>query len=211
MKAHPKGKSNGSGTLPSGPPLAIDWQRKAAEEYERTLSITAACRAAGVARGTYYKYLQTDPGFKEMIDDAYAAAKDRLQSSAYERAVNGTKVVREFYDKTGRVSSAVETTNYETQLTIKMLESHMPETYRKVERRELTGLNGGEIEIELLEKERIVLTGIVQKLLDHGWTVRLALQHLNEMNIPLEKLKLVRGEDLRIPEVIDVEVSEDTD
>jgi len=41
--------------------------------------------------------------------------------------------------------------------------------------------------------------------------VRLALQHLNEMNIPIEKLKLVRGEDLRIPEVIDVEGSEDTD
>src|SRR5215471_6428405 len=119
MKANPNGNGKSSGTLPSGPPLAIDWQRKAAEEYKRTLSVTAACRAAGVARRTYYKYLQTDPGFKEMIDDAYAAAKDRLQSSAYERAVNGTKVVREFYDKTGRVSSAVETTNYETQLTIK--------------------------------------------------------------------------------------------
>src|SRR5262245_58505601 len=116
MKTHPNGNGNGSGTLPSGPPLAIDWQRKAAEEYERTLSVTAACRAAGVARGTYYKYLQTDPGFKEMIDDAYAAAKDR---SAYERAVNGTKVVRESYDKRGMVTSAVETTNYEAQQAAK--------------------------------------------------------------------------------------------
>ena len=46
-----------------------------------------------------------------MIDDANAAATDKLQSSAYERAVSGTKVVREFYDKTGKVTSAVETTN----------------------------------------------------------------------------------------------------
>src|SRR5215475_12559179 len=129
MKANPNGNGNGSGTLPSGPPLAVDWQRKAARGIRAHFVSYSACRAARVARGTYYKYLHTDPGFKEMIDDAYAAAKDRLQSSAYERAVNGTKVVREFYDKTGRVSSAVETTNYETQLTIKMLESHIPETF----------------------------------------------------------------------------------
>ena len=116
------------------------------------------------------------------------SAKDRLQESAYERAVNGTKVVREFYDKTGKVTSTVETTNYETQLTIKMLESHIPETYRTVERFEQTGLNGEALEIELLEKERITLTGFVQKLLDNGWTVRLALERLKEMNIPEEKL-----------------------
>jgi hypothetical protein len=44
----------------------------------------------------------------------------------------------------------------------------------------------------------------MQKLLDNGWTVKLALVHLREMNIPDEKLQLIRGEDLRIPEVIDV-------
>jgi hypothetical protein len=47
----------------------------------------------------------------------------------------------------------------------------------------------------------------MQKLLDNGWTVKLALEHLKEMNIPEEKLKLIRGEDLRIPEAIDVEGS----
>ena len=191
---------NGNRRHAGGAPLPSGWQSTCAAEYERTLSITAACRKAGISRPTYYKYLASDPGFKEMIDDAYAAAKDRLQESAYERAVNGTKVVREFYDKTGKVASTVETTNYETQLTIKMLESHIPETYRTGERRELTGLNGEAIEIELLEKERITLTGFVQKLLDNGWTVRLALEHLKEMNIPEEKLKLIRGSDLRLPQ-----------
>jgi len=53
-------------------------------------------------------------------------------------------------------------------------------------------------------RERVVVTKFVQQLLDKGWTVRLALQHLKEMNIPEEKLALVRGEDLKIPEVIDV-------
>ena len=59
-------------------------------------------------------------------------AESDYNPSAYERAVNGTKVVRKSYDKTGMTTSAVETTNYETQLTIKVLESHMPEAYRKV-------------------------------------------------------------------------------
>jgi phage terminase small subunit len=64
--------------------------------------------------------------------------------------------------------------------------------------------DGGAIEVKLLEKERTVLTSFMQRLLDHGWTVKLALEHLREMNIPDEKLKLIRGEDLRIPEAIAV-------
>ena len=84
------------------------------------------------------------------------------------------------------------------------LERYDPE-FRQVTKQEHSGPDGAAIEIELLEKERVVLTGFVQKLVDHGWTVKLALQHLKEMSIPEEKLKLIRGEDLLIPERIDVE------
>src|SRR5262245_5496348 len=127
MSAHSNG--NGHGVLPpKGPTLASNWQQELAEEYERTLSPTAACRKVGISRQTYYNYLKADPMFAEMIDNAYNAAKDRLQASAYERAINGTESVREFYDpRTGKITSVARTVQHETQLTIRMLEAHMPE------------------------------------------------------------------------------------
>ena len=55
--------------------------------------------------------------------------------------------------------------------------------------------DGDAIELELLERERVVVTKIVQQLLNKGWTLSLALEHLEQLNIPREKLKLVRCED----------------
>jgi hypothetical protein len=96
MSANPNGNGNGH-RVPPGVMLSSNWQQDLAEEYEKTLSLTAACRKAGISRQTYCKYLKTDPQFAEMIDNAYNAAKDRLQASAFERAINGTESVREFY------------------------------------------------------------------------------------------------------------------
>jgi hypothetical protein len=118
-----------------------------------------------------------------MIDDAYAAAKDKLQQSAYERAVIGTKQTRKFYDKQGRVTSVLEQTMYETSLTIKMLEAPVPETYRL--RQQLTGFGGAPIQIDISENKHLAAT--VQKLLNENFRLKEALATLIESGIPKDR------------------------
>jgi len=133
-----------------------------------------------------------------MIENAYNAAKEKLQASAYERAVNGTESVREFYDNKGNITSVAKTTQHETQLTIRMLEAHIPETYRITQRNELTGLNGAPIVIDVTEQKRVAVTMMAQELLNNGWELKVALAHMIQLGIPAEDVKLLRGEDLVI-------------
>ena len=64
----------------------------------------------------------------------------------------------------------------------------------------LMGLENWQYHVDITEQQRLVVTGFVQKLLDHGWSLKLALAHLVELQIPKEALALIRGRDLRLPE-----------
>lgn len=49
-------------------------------------SISAACRAAGISRQTYYDWREVDAEFRQMTDDAYEAGTDHYEDVAADRA-----------------------------------------------------------------------------------------------------------------------------
>ena len=60
-------------------------------EFARTGSISAACRAAGLARRTVYRWRDTDADFRARWENAREGAVERLQDEVMERALVGTQ------------------------------------------------------------------------------------------------------------------------
>lgn len=195
--------ANVQGTLPAGVQLLPNWQDIAADTYAKKLSVAAACREAGISRQTWYNYMDRDPMFAAKIAEAKADATDNLKESAYVRAKDGTKQTRTFYDpKSGAVTSVAETTQHETNLTIRMLEALDPETFTPRSRNELSGPGGTPIQVDVTvrnEQYRVQLTQAVQNYIDAGLGgLREALTYLAVRGVPKDHLALIRGEDLVI-------------
>ena len=53
-------------------------------------SISAAVRAAGIARSTYYEWRNTHPDFAAAADDAIEEGTDALEDEGKRRAMNGS-------------------------------------------------------------------------------------------------------------------------
>jgi hypothetical protein len=83
MSSSPNGH-NPPPPLQPGVHLLPNWQDLAIESYRENANVAAACRAAGIARVTFYKYLKVDPDFAARIEDAKQDAIDRLKRSAFE-------------------------------------------------------------------------------------------------------------------------------
>lgn len=49
--------------------------------------MTAACKAEGIARSSYYLWLADDPDFAKAVDDALESGTDLLEDEAKRRAV----------------------------------------------------------------------------------------------------------------------------
>lgn len=65
-------------------------------------SVTAACRAEGVHRSTYYTWRAADPAFAAQADDAIEAGTDKLEDVAQERAENSSDTLLIFLLKARR-------------------------------------------------------------------------------------------------------------
>lgn len=52
--------------------------------------VTYAAREAGVSRETVYNYRRDDPDFKRQWDDVQEAAYDRMETTAWDRALDTT-------------------------------------------------------------------------------------------------------------------------
>lgn len=76
---------NGTGR-PKRPPR---WQRAFLAALAESGNVTAACRAARVARSVVYERLDADPDLGELWDAALDEAADRLETEALRRAVDG--------------------------------------------------------------------------------------------------------------------------
>lgn len=194
--------SNSIGTLPPGVQLAPNWQDLAVDKYREALSVSAACREAGISRQTFYNYLKADPMFAQRIQDAKEDAIDKLQASAYQRATDGVVGQRRtFYDpKTGQVSSVQESIVFSDTLAAKFLEAHRGDTYRPKSSMELSG-TVTQVQVDLNELRREKLTLAVQNGLNMGMSLREVLEYLSFRGVPKEHLALVRGEDLVIPAI----------
>lgn len=100
-------------------------------------SVTHGAKAAKVNRRTVYDWLNRDPKFKAIYNEALEESTDLLEDEARRRAVEGvTKPT--FYR--GEKITGGGITEYSDQLLIILLRSRRPEKYR--ERMELTGKGG---------------------------------------------------------------------
>lgn len=119
----------------------IDWQAKFLAALKRSPNVSAAAKAAGIARQYVYEVRAGDPDFAKAWEDALGHAIDGAEGELYRRAVKGTRKPVYYQDR-----KIDELREYSDTLLIFLLKAHKPEKYRETVRSELTGANGGPIE-----------------------------------------------------------------
>lgn len=97
-------------------------------------NVSAACRAAGIARSAAYELRAADPEFASAWQDAIDQSTDLLVGEMYRRAVHGTeKPVFYLGAECGRVRE------YSDTLAMFLAKSHRPEVYRETVKQEHSG------------------------------------------------------------------------
>ncbi|MDP2377155.1 hypothetical protein [Reyranella sp.] len=74
-------------------PIKRCWrpQGRFLREFARTCSVSAACRAAGLARRTVYRWRDADADFRARWENARGRVVERLRDEVMERALVGTE------------------------------------------------------------------------------------------------------------------------
>lgn len=74
-------------------PIKRCWrpQGRFLREFARTCSVSAACRAAGLARRTVYNWRNADADFRASWESARGRAVERLRDEVMERALVGAE------------------------------------------------------------------------------------------------------------------------
>lgn len=82
--------------------MGIDRKKKKLLQcLEKTLGIIAsACRNAGIARATFYNWLNSDQEFKVKVDDILEKQKDVVESAILHKISEGDTAMIIFYAKT---------------------------------------------------------------------------------------------------------------
>ena len=108
-----------------------------------TCQVRKACAAVDISPYTAYKWRKEMPEFAEQWDEALAAGKFVLESEAHRRAFEGTdKPVFHNGEQCGTVRE------YSDTLAIFLLKAHDPAKYRENTRMELTGADGGPVQLD---------------------------------------------------------------
>jgi len=121
------------------------------EALEKSLGVvTTACKAVGVDRTTFYKYVNEDPAFKQAVDDVENIALDFAESQLHRQIQNGEVSSTIFYLKTKGKRRGY------------------------IERQEMTGKDGGPIQTEnvqpdlsKLSTEELLALREINKKLNH--------------------------------------------
>ncbi len=80
-------------------------------KMESTLgNITASCKAANIARSTYYEWMEKDPKFAKAVDDLAESNIDFAESCLKQQIKDGNTTATIFYLKTkGKNRGYIET------------------------------------------------------------------------------------------------------
>lgn len=107
-----------------------------------TCNVGKACAAVGISRQTAYDWREDDPAFAERWKRAMRAGLTVLEDEMHRRAIDGTdEPVYHQGEQCGTVRK------YSDTLAIFLAKAHDPEKYRENSRMELTGANGGPVEV----------------------------------------------------------------
>lgn len=120
-------------------------------------NVTRACEAIDVARLTAYRWREDDPEFAAAWDEAKSAGLDALEDEALRRAFEGIDkpIVHQ-----GVITDTVR--EYSDTLAIFLLKGGKPEKYRERVSQELTGKDGGPVQIADSSKRAARLAALVK-------------------------------------------------
>lgn len=107
-----------------------------------TCSVTRACEAAGLGRRTVYEWREADPDFAIRWEKAKQLGAEVLEDEGVRRASEG--VDEPVFYQGGECGTIRK---YSDTLLIFLLKGAMPEKYRDNARMELTGANGGPVQL----------------------------------------------------------------
>lgn len=107
-----------------------------------TCNVGKACAAVDISRQTAYVWRRDIPDFATAWDEAMKAGLLGLEDEAHRRAFDG---IDEPVFHQGQTCGTIR--KYSDTLTIFLLKAHAPEKYRENSRMELTGANGGPVQI----------------------------------------------------------------
>lgn len=129
----------------------LKFTEEAREKFLRALRetgvVAAACAAAGITRPTAENYRKAYPDFAEAWEDAKLDAADALEEEARRRAVMG--VERVILYKGDPVGTK---THYSDSLLLALLKANNPNKFRENSSLELTGRDGGPVQLSDHEK-----------------------------------------------------------
>lgn len=117
------------------------------ESFSLAGNISLSCKIVGIHRNTIYAWLKSDSEFAKDFEIAELASTESLEAEAYRRAVNGVSHTIPVYSRGEYVTDIVET-KYSDNLLMFLLKGRMPRKYRDNVSAEITGLNGGPLEID---------------------------------------------------------------
>ncbi|WP_237714812.1 MULTISPECIES: hypothetical protein [Pelosinus] len=110
-------------------------------------NVTKSAEIAGCARQTHYDSMANDPEYVLAFDQAKEAAADKLEQEARRRAVEGV-AEPVFYQ--GKQIGTVQ--RYSDNLLMFLLKGERPEKFK--DRQEVTGKNGGPIQLEAMTADQ---------------------------------------------------------
>jgi hypothetical protein len=112
-----------------------------------TCNVGRSCAAVGISRQTAYTWREDDPAFAAAWERAMKCGLTLLEDEMHRRAIEGTE---EPVFHQGEVCGTLR--KYSDTLAIFLAKSHNPEKYRDNSRMELTGADGGPVQISDAER-----------------------------------------------------------
>jgi len=108
--------------------------------------VTDACKKTGVARSTFYQWLNEDADFKAAVEEAQEQAIDFVEGKLFQK-INGVKI--------GKMDDEGELNVYEQPPSDTAIIFYLKTKGKKrgyIERQELTGADGGPINHDITLK-----------------------------------------------------------
>jgi hypothetical protein len=82
-----------------GDEVTVQNKRKVIENLRLKAAVYVAAQASGVSKKTVYQWAQRDPQFAEAMAEAREDAKEIMENSVYEDALNGNTLLKMFWLK----------------------------------------------------------------------------------------------------------------
>lgn len=85
-----------------GDSSTVEKKRAFVEGYRECGSVFHAAKVAGIHRATYYNWIERDPAFQQAVEDSKEDCYDQVETSVFQKAINGGTLESFFYLKAHR-------------------------------------------------------------------------------------------------------------